>query len=692
MLPRVPFGSFAMFFAGGILLSGIFPWAEYETVFCLATFSLLVIVIVLYNARHRVLMGLSASFFFLLLGFASYTITNKNVTDQFNSLSTSNILAYKARIISLPEKRKSTIRYEAQITHLLTERRWERATVRILFNVNSKANAQPITGQTVLIKGAPDIPPKALNPYEFDYHNYLWNKGIVWTDYLQEDGFLILNEKSEEGWSLTSLSQCVSQWADRQFRMHLPDDQSYGLVKAMVLGRRDDLQADQMSDYVISGTVHILSVSGMHVAIIFIALSKGLSWLKKLKFGRFLYLIAVASFLGFYALVTGLPPSVQRATLMCYVVIAAETFRRKQFSMNTLAISALLILAGDPHALFDLGFQLSFLAMAGIFLLYDPIHECWSPTHFTLKWIWEITALSFAAQLATFPLSIYYFHQFPLYFWLINPFVILFTNILLPAALVLLLLTLTPFTWLQIIVDKIVDCSAYLSNFSAGVTKALPLNLIENLQLDIVELCLLFALIITSWLICRIREMRVLQWGFVLSLIFMIYSITKSVESYYQSKVYAFSVPKHTVLGIKEGNQLFIVSDSAFLSDRDAYNFRIKNASVNDQVMETVFVSEKSGFRGRNFWIKSWKSGQLIQFKGILIQMGTSSNIQSDANYCFLSPTEIPKTKGSDKTKYLISGEIRGQRAQRWKEYLTRNNLTFYDLAEGFRLLNGIDL
>lgn len=421
---------------------------------------------------------------------------------------------------------------------------------------------------------------------------------------------------------LRSWSFSMSRWADQVFRKQIKDDESYGLVKAMLLGRRDDLRSEQVDNYTISGTVHILSVSGMHVAIIFLVLSKLLGWVKKLPGGRLIYLLLIVASLGFYALVTGLPPSVQRATLMCVIFVIAETFSRKQQSLNTLAISALLILVFDPHALFDIGFQLSFLAMAGIFLFYKPMADIWQPTGRTSAFLWEITVLSFAAQLATFPLSLYYFHQFPTYFWLVNPFVIFFTNILLPASMVLLLVSIIPIEWLQFLPEQAVYFSAYLTNISVAIPKYLPGYVLTNLHLDHLEVVMLYLLMLIVWYSLESRQLKILQYSLVLTVIFVVYSVSQSVQLFYSPIAIIHSIPKHSVVSFKSGDQLYIMSDSAFVNDQDAYNFRIANYAINHGVLNTVYLYQSDKLNDADPAFLKCRYGELALWNSRLFTRG----------------------------------------------------------------------
>jgi len=689
MLSRVPFVTFVIFFIAGILLSEyVIPDLGYTPI----VLALVMTVIIgcsfyFFFKKSDFYSGVSFAIFLVIAGAMVAVLQNKVLKSDLEILTETKYNSYQAVVKSLPEKRAKSIRMEATITKLRVGGKWVDQNIKALISMPSDASVIPNAGDFIVVNGNLDRANKALNPEEFDYQQYLWNKGIVWTDYLYDDSYHVLPSKTRS-YSFGLWSIAISEWADRTFRDNIKDDRSYGLVKAMLLGRRDDLRSDQVDDYTTSGTVHILSVSGMHVAIIFLVISMALRWMKRWKLGKYGYLITVIGLLCFYALVTGMPPSVQRATLMCIVFVIAEAFGRKQSSMNTLAISALLILVFDPHALYDVGFQLSFLAMSGIFLLYEPIEVIWKPSNFLLKYVWQITAMSFAAQLATFPLSLYYFHQFPFYFWLVNPFVIFFTNFLLPAAMILLFVSLFNFTWLQEIVNWWVEASAYLTNISVSVPKLLPGYLIENLYLDKVEVVLLYAFLFAVWYSYYKQEYLFLKRSAVIAFLFVFYSLSTSIQTYFSSAAIIHSVPKHSVISFKEGNQLYISCDAAFLSDTNAYKFHIKNYAISQGVSEPIYLSKSYNENRGSLAARNWNGDcSLISWRGILVYRGKNPAGSLPANYSLITSVNTPEkheVKFDRETTVLLGGEIRGKKREKWEGYLAKNKARIHDLSGGY--------
>ncbi|KAA6439168.1 DUF4131 domain-containing protein [Dyadobacter flavalbus] len=590
MLSRAPFVSIVAVLVAGILLSGYFTTIlPLEYAACAAAV-LLILSAGLYYKHRKTAFTVCFSVFLLFTGIYIRIFQDHKLNAERNALQLNTYSDYELEIKTLPEKRQQSVRMEASVHRILSRGKWIPVSVKALVSIPSDAALIPEVGDRLVVHGNLKVPDAPSNPFQFDYRRYLRNKGIQWTAYLPDGTYEILPETATyPGPGLWSLK--VSEWADHVFRKNMTDDRSYGLVKAMLLGRRDDLRSEQVDDYTTSGTVHILSVSGMHVAIIFLTVSFLLGWMKRWKQGKILYLATTILLLGFYALVTGMPPSVQRATLMCIVFVVAEVFGRKQHAMNTLAVSAFLILFFDPYACYDVGFQLSYLAMTGIFLLYEPICSMFAPAHRVIRFTWQITALSFAAQLATFPLSLYYFHQFPSYFWLVNPFVIAFTNVLLPAALLLLAVSLTNIFWLQTAVNFVVDISAWLTNFSVSIPKKLPGFLIENLHLSMPEVLMLYVLLFLVWYAYQTREYVYLKYVYALVFIFISCAVSVSMMTFLEEETVTYAIPGHSVMSFKKDAKLYLVADKGFAKDTNAYDYYVRNYVVNREVDKTIFIS-----------------------------------------------------------------------------------------------------
>jgi competence protein ComEC len=694
MLSRVPFVGLILTLMTGIILGdwlmnyhpGFYFWEQ--KIGAAVIISIAAASVLFYRKKKARTLGIAVSLFMGASGYIVLALHDESLLKEVLQLSENNYEMYQATVQSIPEKRPKSIRVEVRIKRIRVQGKWSRVSARAFLSITKEAARIPEAGDDLVVYGNLERPKPPMNPDEFDYRRYLWNKGVAWTAYLPDHAYAII--KSDEPAGLYGWSHAISQWADRQFRVHVQNDKAYGLVKAMLLGRRDDLRSDQIDDYTTSGTVHILSVSGMHVAVIFFVITFLLGWLKRFSGGKYPYLLTVTSLLGFYAVVTGLPPSVQRATLMCVVFVMAEVFNRKHHAMNTLAVSAFIILLIDPRALFDVGFQLSYLAMSGIFLFYKPLYTIFIPRNWFLKYIWQITAMSFSAQLATFPLSLYYFHQFPFYFWLVNPFVITFTNFLLPAALLLLLVCLGPFWWLQKWIGLFIELCGHLTNISVSMPKNLPGYLIDNLSLDQTEVWVLYLIFFLIWLGYESRTFKWLQYACALVVLFVGYAVSISMQNYFVPQAVIHAVPKHTVVSFRERDKLYIYADEAFQQDIDAYAFHVKNYAINAGVLKTVFFNTAESYLPESIKIQQVRSGYLLGWQGKTIYTGDSISGHLPIDYQILTTSgypKIPKFRTNPATTFLISGGVKKRATGIWLQSIAHNAGKNHDLLNQGALL-----
>ena len=275
------------------------------------------------------------------------------------------------------------------------------------------------------------------NPEEFDYCDYLSRKGITGQIYLKESDWVDLETNKAN--PLYAFSYRFRDVLLRSLqRCGLKGDE-FGVAAAILLGYDDSLPVEVRQNYVAAGSMHILCVSGMHVGIIYLLASAFLSFLNRKKWQKTLKQLLLLGLIWFYAMIAGLSPSILRSALMISFVIVGELLRRKGFAINSIAASAFILLCINPNNLFEIGFLLSYVAVVGIVLLQKPIYNWFDIKNRLLDKVWEITAVALAAQFATIPFTLFYFHQFTVYFWLSNLFMTPISFVVIMGGMILLL-------------------------------------------------------------------------------------------------------------------------------------------------------------------------------------------------------------------------------------------------------------
>lgn len=264
-----------------------------------------------------------------------------------------------------------------------------------------------------------EIPPP-YNPGEPDYRNYLAHQRIWHQAYLSADA--VQPTGGRKGNPVVSFALAVRQRLVDRLERYLPEGDELAVASALLLGDRAELSNERIVAFSDTGTIHMLSVSGMHVVLVFALLANLLRWMDRSPTLR-LFRVAVC-ILGVwgYALLTGFSPSVLRAAIMLSCALITAALGRTHRIYNTIAASAFLMLFFKPELIADIGFQLSYLAVLGIVYGYPHLKTAFPAHCRSVRVVRDFVAVSVSAQAGAGPMAAYHFHQFPVYFLLANLF------------------------------------------------------------------------------------------------------------------------------------------------------------------------------------------------------------------------------------------------------------------------------
>lgn len=256
------------------------------------------------------------------------------------------------------------------------------------------------------------------NPGAFNYQRFSNIKQIYFQTYLNKDDYQVICEAcgSKTWTTIFGLRATFMQ----SLETHINDRAVLAITSALLLGQKDYLTPDIQEMYADTGAMHILAVSGLHVGILLMILSFIFKPLEKMKSGKALKALLIIICIWLYAGITGFAPSVSRAALMFSLYLVGDLLNRNKNIYNILAASAFLILLFKPNMIAEVGFQLSYAAVFSIVWLYPYIYKTFFFSNRVLDFFWSISAVSLAAQIGTFPISLYYFHQFPVTFFVAN--------------------------------------------------------------------------------------------------------------------------------------------------------------------------------------------------------------------------------------------------------------------------------
>ena len=263
------------------------------------------------------------------------------------------------------------------------------------------------------------------NPGEFDAEYYWKSRGIDAMAFVSSDELTWIDSNSPS--FLSYLLTGFSDYLNSALKENLTGT-DLAIAQALILGDKSLLDSETKNAFTNTGAMHILAVSGMHIGLILYMFLAVFGFFPRV-LSKKQATICIVVFLWIYALITGFSASVIRAVLMFTVLALSQISSKQHDSLNTLFFSAFILLLLNPLYILDIGFQLSYLAMIGIFLFYPMIEKLLVVKLFILKELWQGTALGFAAQLMTTGISLFYFHQFPNYFVLSNLGLMFFSSI-----------------------------------------------------------------------------------------------------------------------------------------------------------------------------------------------------------------------------------------------------------------------
>ena len=633
---------------------------------------MLLLHLTLKNYRFRWVFGIVAIVAFVWLGFVRMALFQKRLEVQRAAPLEGEWQL--ARVLEPPEVREKTVKVLLELAngqamaYLQKDEKAERLRYGdwVGFSVPLKEIAPP------------------MNPDEFDYKSYLERRGICWSVYLKSDAWLLTGVRR---------TNPLYDFAYR-FRQSLLDalqhcgitDDEFGVGAAILLGYDESLPAQVRNNYVAAGSMHILCVSGMHVGIIYLLASFLLSFLGTGKRRAFVRRMVLLLLIWFYALITGLSPSILRSALMISFMIFGEMFHRRGFALNSIAASAFVLLLVDPNHLFAMGFQLSYSAVIGIVLLQKPIY---TSVYVKNKWFdkaWEITAVSLAAQIATMPFTVYYFHQFTPYFWLSNLLMTPLSFVVILLGMLLLALSWVP--WLNVLLGKLVWLSLHLMNSLVAGIEGLPLSLVKGLYMSNFQLLLSLLMLLLLWLFVNLKRKRLVMELLVVAAVFAFSMAWRSQQLAHQSHLVVYSVRNHTAISVVDGFNQVLLCDEVLLEEPSSIDFSLKGYWAERQLpMNPPCHTLAEDFSDA----RVLKRRNLISTHGMLLALWDSAMDDGShriyVDYLMVRGKQRPELKRIANTyqmgMLLIDGSVPEYLAEEWIRQAEALNLPYYNLREG---------
>ena len=409
----------------------------------------------------------------------------------------------------------------------------------LLYVAKDSISRQLKYGDILIIKNnlVVDVPPPQ-NPDEFDYKRYLRFNNIHFQAYLRQNDYqktAIIKTTFLYSWIYD-----VQKYFKETLAKNIVAQTETAVAQALLYGYDDDIDPDVMQAYANTGTLHVLAVSGMHVGLIFMISTLMLKFMDKTKRTKLFKNIIIILCLWIYSLLCGFSPSILRATVMFTFIILGQMLSRSTNVYNTLAISAFTLMCMDTNMLANVGFQLSYMAVIGIVFLQPFVSEWYDPKSWLGIQIWEITAISIAAQVITFPLGLLYFHQFPNYFLFSNLIIIPLTTLIIYIGIVLVAFSKMPI--LALWLGKLMYWGIALTNAIVKFVEQMPFSYISGVHISIIQTIFIFiglAFFISYFILRRTIYFKL---GLLMSCLFFGLNAFQQYKNYSQQNLVTYHI------------------------------------------------------------------------------------------------------------------------------------------------------
>jgi competence protein ComEC len=455
-------------------------------------------------------------------------------------------------------KAAATIRYRCNDQ----QQKSVRGSIIIYFKKDSSLSSLAYGTQLIFKKPLQEIRNSG-NPGSFDYKRYCLFNGITHQVYLQPGEFEI-NPAKKENW-LTAFIIRSRKWVLHTLRENITDSSALGLAEALLIGYKDDLDKNLVQSYTNTGVVHVIAISGLHLGLIYWLLSIPFRSLKRKKKWKWLPPLVIISGLWLFSLLAGAQPSVLRSALMFSCIVIGESLSRRTSVFNALAASAFILLCINPYWLWDAGFQLSYSAVLSIIIFNRVIYHWFYFRNKLIDLLWQLNAVTLAAQILTLPVCLYHFHQFPNYFLFANLVAVPLSSFILIGEIALCVFSMMPLIAFGI--GKAMESCIIIMNRYIEIIEQLPWAVWQGLEINVLQVLLLLLFIagIAQWLMGQ--SIDGLKWGLLFLFGFMLLRIISFVQAERQARVIVYNIPRKKAIDIIDGRYHFFVGDSSVVAD-----------------------------------------------------------------------------------------------------------------------------
>jgi competence protein ComEC len=524
----------------------------------------------------------------------------------------------------------------------------------------------PKAGQWVWLQAHLSKIPQVRNPEAFDYQHYLALKGIYFQANVKPEKWKVVRDVPPgfiQRWRTYSRSK-LRQYLDRK--------EVFAVVSAMILGEKIALSAELKAVYADTGAMHVLAVSGLHVGIIYLLLELLMKRLPLKRNSRWIKTIIQLFGIWLFALLTGGAASVIRASTMFSFLHIGKLIQRHSSIYNTLAASAFFLLCCKPSWILHIGFQLSYLAVGGIVFFQPLFYRWWIPRWKIIDFLWKLVTVSLAAQLLTLPLSWYYFHQFPSFFWLSGLWVVPLAPVIITLGIGILIAgSYWPFlaNGLATILDYII----WITHLWLEWLQQLPLSTITDIWIQPVQVVFLYAAILGLGI--AMKQMP--KPGYSLSILCLIvhcsFQISTVIEQQQQEWIVVYDAGKEVLIDYIKGRQGLELRSSSITDQTIRYTAGNFRSAVGVCKIQTIELSADTIYQFPEAAIGTWGASGSTDIWILPVSLIDQNTMKSGKE----GPQQI-----------VLAGRLYYKDRKRWEEWCLNNEKDcFFTQSEGAFLL-----
>lgn len=608
-------------------------------------------------------------FLFLLAHQSFYVYHAKNDAMHYARYISSTQQQSVVSIAEVPVVTEKGLKLVVNLKYIYANSKWETTTGKTIIYLKKDSLHTYNVGDYLFLDTKWSYITEPKNPNEFNYKRYLENKNIFNIIYADSKHVIKYNGLGTDH-SLMLIGEKIKSKIVSSLRKSNLSDDAFAICSALLVGFDDEINKEVLTSFSHSGTLHILSVSGMHTGVICGIILFIFSYLDKEDKHKKLKCAIIITVLLLFTTITGFSPSVLRATLMLSLIILGKTFQKQSNSYNTLLLSAFILLVANPLLIIDVGFLLSYFAVFGIMYLFPILDSLYFVENKLLKWFWSSCLISIAATIFTLPITLYFFHQFPVWF--------VFSNlVIIPISLLVMLFALCVVVFTKVLFLKsffvsITNTTVSLMIYFSNLTDNNSYGYIDNISFGKLDVFFLSALIISLLILISNKQYNYVVASLCICIAWVFLSTAQIYEHIKQNEIIVFNVKQKSFFATRIGNNVYCdlnkITKPEFERYVKPYLLNYKSLTIIDSKNSAITINNRA-----------------------FVNLTDKANLRPEDSFNFIlisnnSLVNLTDFKDS-KPLIIVDGSNTYKTITKLKKQCASNHLKFYNVKENGALI-----